>query len=52
MNNIMTDFKIKLANKVIKVSAICPSTKVFCKDYFANDAENADFEVVMTEKII
>ena len=48
----MTDFKIKLANKVIKVSAICPSTKDFCKDYFAKDAENVDFEVVMTEKII
>ena len=48
----MTDFKIKLANKVIKVSAICPSTKDFCKDYFAKDAENVDFEVVMTEKSI
>lgn len=52
MNNSMIDFKIKLADKIIKVSAICPSTKDFCKDYFANEADAVDFDVVMTEKKI
>ena len=52
MNDNMIDFKIKLADKIIKISALCPSTKDFCKDYFANDADEFDFEVVMTEKII
>ena len=48
----MIEFKLKLAEKIIKVSALFETTKEYCKDFFANCDKEHDFEVVMTEKMI
>ena len=45
----MYDFKIKLADRVIAVSANYSSTADFCKDYLASDNESADFCVKISD---
>ena len=41
----MTEFKIKLADKVIGVKAINPSTQTFCRKYTVSDNETCDLLV-------
>ena len=43
----MYDFKIKLAEKIINISALYLETRHFCQDYLSN--ETADFSIKIEE---
>lgn len=49
----MTDFKIKLASKVIAVNSIYAASKTFCKDYIIYDKDiTPDCSITITEEDI
>ena len=45
-------YKIKIANKIVKVDSMYESTKRFCKNYITDDSASEDFSIIMTSELV